>query len=200
MNRSTLIIIDWDDTLFPTTWVHDNNISLLNNVNKNKNKFYELDNTIFDVLTNLSKLGKVVIVTNAAKKWVSMSSVVLPQTKQLINESINVISARDMYKKEYPKDTYIWKKLVFKNLVLTHFMYRFSTENIVSIGDADYEYKALVDLYNNNLKTPKRILKSVKLIRYPSVDVLLDQLKVLNDSVSDICSHNTHIDLVFGNK
>ena len=30
-NKSTLIILDWDDTLFPTSWVNKNNIEIMNN-------------------------------------------------------------------------------------------------------------------------------------------------------------------------
>lgn len=199
-SSKTLIIIDWDDTLFPTTWVHDNNISLLVDINKNKKIFKELDTAAVNLLYSFSKRGKVVIVTNAAKKWVGMSSVVMPKTKEFINDNINVISARDMYKKKYPSNNFVWKRLVFKDLVLTHFMHRYEVENIISIGDAEYEYKALVNLYNNKKKYPRRILKSVKLIRYPSSDTLLDQLIVLRNSVKHICSHNTHMDLVFGDE
>ena len=33
-NNSTLIILDWDDTLFPTSWVNKNNIEIIDYLEK----------------------------------------------------------------------------------------------------------------------------------------------------------------------
>ena len=35
-----IIFIDWDDTLFPTTWIHNNNIDCTNKEDINKYKLF----------------------------------------------------------------------------------------------------------------------------------------------------------------
>ena len=46
MSNKNIFIIDWDDTLFPTTWINSNTIDLenKNSVNEYKLYFIELDN------------------------------------------------------------------------------------------------------------------------------------------------------------
>ena len=53
-NTTTLIILDWDDTLFPTSWISKNNIEFLSNENKDLlyNKFF------YKLLNKLRKLEK----------------------------------------------------------------------------------------------------------------------------------------------
>jgi hypothetical protein len=205
---SRLIIIDWDDTLFPTTHVQNNNIKtkhIKKNININTKLFKKLDTLIFNLLSNLNKYGKVIIVTNAAEKWVHMTLKILPKTKEFVDNNVNIVSARDMYKKKFPNNAYEWKRQTFKKVVNSNFANKSQIQQIISIGDAEYEYRALIDLYNKNNKSnksnksnkPKRILKSVKLIRYPKIDILLDELEVLDKSVYEICNNKTHMDLNF---
>ena len=48
-NTTTLIILDWDDTLFPTSWISKNNIEFLSNENKDLlyNKFLIFDHKLY---------------------------------------------------------------------------------------------------------------------------------------------------------
>ena len=66
----TLIILDWDDTLFPTSWLYQNKIDLSDSHIRNEYQtlFAELDNILYSLLIKLINLGKVVIVTNASSK------------------------------------------------------------------------------------------------------------------------------------
>lgn len=189
LTDQVLIIVDWDDTLFPTSWLQQNSIS--------KKMFLYLDRIVHSLLISLSKHGTVVVVTNAAKKWYNASSYEMPLTKDYISKNINVVSARDIYKPSYPKNTYAWKKLAFRNLVTTHFNKKTVNQDIVSIGDADYEHQALINLYRKDSAIHKRTLKSVRLKRRPSCQVLIDELIVLNNNVTNICNNKQHMDLVF---
>lgn len=198
----TLILIDWDDTLFPTTWVGKNKIDVATKLLTNRlhNFFSKLDVLLYKLLQNLSKCGKVIIVTNASKKWVDISARILPFTKNLIDKRIIVLSARDLYKWRYPSDMYKWKQLVFKNLVTGHIKRKQNINHVISIGDADYEHQALIKLNDKKLfsgQTNRHILKSVKLIKYPSLELLLDQLILLNKSIINICESSKHMDLKF---
>lgn len=194
----TLIILDWDDTLFPTSWIVKNSIDLTDPKVQNRylDLFSKLDNLIYRLLKNFLKYGKVVIVTNAMVKWVAVSTEVLPKSKKIINKNIDVISARDMYQKKMPNDMFAWKRLIFERLVMEHFMDKHKVENIISVGDADYEFQALVDLYEN-FKNKRRLLKAIKFLSSPTYDSLVDQLEVLNNSVSQITTSKKHLDLKF---
>jgi hypothetical protein len=130
-------------------------------------------------------------------KWITISSKMLPKTKKLINKHIDIISARDIYQKKMPKKQFVWKKLIFEQLVIEHFMDKqYKVENIISVGDADYEFQALIDLYED-FKMKKRILKAIKFLQGPDYESLIDQLQVLNKSIFKVCNSKNHMDLKF---
>lgn len=190
----TLIILDWDDTLFPTNWVIKNGINL--SVSKTRDQyiyyFENLDIILSNLLHQLVKYGKVIIVTNAMPEWIKTSSYVLPLT-HIILKKLKIISARALYQKQC-HNIMEWKKLAFKNEVANELKNK-NYINVISIGDAEYEYMALISLHDWNKKT--NILKSIKFMKEPSHDVLIDQLKVLTDAIPAICRKNTHLDLKF---
>jgi hypothetical protein len=192
--NNSLVILDWDNTLFPSTWVTNNFIDLNDNIIKQKylDFFIDLDNIIYNLLQKILYKSKVIIVTNALPIWITISSNVLPKTKILL-KNIKVISARKDYQK-ITNNSYDWKKHAFNNEVI-NLLNNEEKQNIISIGDALYEYKALINLYNNN-----RILKSIKFVENPNIDVLKDQLKVLQDNIHIIINHSKHLDLVYSYK
>ncbi len=189
--NNSLVILDWDNTLFPTTWVTKNYINL-NDIevrNRYLDFFSELDNLIFNLLKKILEYSKVVIVTNALPVWIKISSNVLPKT-QYILKNIKVVSARKNYQK-LNSDINEWKKLAFKDEV-EHELDIKNVQNIISIGDASYEYNALINLYNSN-----RLLKSMKFLEEPTHETLKDQIEVLNDNIVNIIKHKKHLDLIF---
>ena len=118
MSRDTLIILDWDDTLFPTTWINKNNINIGNELIRNKLTIYlnDLDTKLYKLLTKLMTCGFVVIITNAATEWVYLSSSVLPKSYKLIKDKIDVVSARNCYQTKFPDNMYKWKLASFKDV------------------------------------------------------------------------------------
>ena len=197
-NSNTLIILDWDDTLFPTTWILQKKINL--NCEKTKNKhmvfFSQLDNILYKLLNTFMERGTVMVVTNAMVKWVMISADIIPNTKRLIEKNIEIISAREKHQDDLPNDAYAWKRLIFKDIV-SKFYANTRYQNIISVGDAEYEFKALIHLWNKKRK--KRILKTVRFIQSPSFESLIDQLEVLSASIDKICNSKTHMDLKFDN-
>ncbi len=201
LKHKTLIILDWDDTLFPTSWITKHGINLLIPVIREKYMvfFSQLDMLLHSLLSKLLKCGTVVIVTNAMIKWVVISSYILPNTQRLIKENIKIVSARDDHSDKHPGQMGIWKKKTFEQLVLEHFLDHYQVQNIISVGDAEYEFRALINLYNKHgpESGTKRLLKSVRLMANPSFELLIDQLKVLDESVPILCKAHRHMDLVF---
>ena len=193
--HKTLFILDWDDTLFPTNWVMRNNINLITSSTRDQYVIYfqELDRALSRLLRNTMNLGKVIIVTNALPDWINMSSVVLPQTYNLLTK-VKVISARGVYKEKSPV-MMDWKIMAFRDIIDEEFA-NLSLMNVISVGDAEYEYQALIALNKQKIGTTK-YLKSIRFMKDPTHDILVDQLGVLNDAISEIWNKSEHLDLKF---
>ncbi len=201
----TLIILDWDDTLFPTTWVTSNDINI-RNLNMSNSKsiisyFSQIDNELDHLLRTLLKCGNVAIVTNAMLNWINISSNILPRTSKILANKnkgfdIEIVSARGSYQSE-SNDPMDWKKLAFAQIIKNSKFKK--VNNIISIGDAEYEYKALINLYDEKSENQKsyKLLKSVKFVKYPSNHVLLDQIKVMQQAAVQVSTKKSHLDLKF---
>lgn len=198
MKNSTLIFIDWDDTLFPTTWVMNNHINLSDKQNKVKyySLFSELDDILYKFFIKTMNYGTIIIVTNASRNWINVSMEILPKSSSIINNNIKIVSARDRYSDTHT--VFKWKELSFKDEADGFFYHDTQIQNIVSIGDADYEHIALIKLDEWEKKLPeKRILKKIKLMHQPSYYCLIDQLEVLTSCIDGIIKKKKHMDLLF---
>ena len=198
MHSNTLIILDWDDTLFPTTWVTKNNINLSDQTSKFQNQlmFSELDNVLYNFLSKCLEYGSVTIITNASYGWIVLTMTMLPNTSKLINKYIRILSARDMFQ----KITHInkWKLHAFEHEAINYFQNKFDVHNIISVGDAEYEYNALINFHDWEKIMPKqRLLKTIRFVSIPSFYVLIDQLNVLTACIDKVCKKKQHIDLHF---
>ena len=193
--HKTLFIFDWDDTLFPTDWATKNNINFITPTTRDQYMVYfqELDRALSRLLKNALSLGKVIIVTNALPDWINISSMVLPSTYNLL-QKIKIVSARGIYSKVTPVMMQ-WKTMAFRDIIDTEFS-DISLMNVISVGDAEYEYQALIALNKRNHGT-KKYLKAIRFMKDPTHDVLVDQLGILNDAINDIWGEHTHLDLRF---
>ena len=90
----------------------------------------------------------------------------------------------------------LWKKLVFQDYVNDHFKLH-SLQNIISVGDAEHQFNALIDLYNAQSVVKKRLLKTVRFIKEPTFESLIDELSVFKNSCIHIIKSKKHMDLVF---
>jgi hypothetical protein len=194
----TLIILDWDDTLFPTTWAINNNLDMndIESQNRYLDHFKDLDKIVYKLLRRLMTYGKVIIVTNALPIWVNISSRVMPNTRYLLSK-MKIVSARKNHQKESNK-MMDWKKYAFQDQV-SQLLKNNKAINIISIGDAEYEYQALIELYRK-AKNPHKLLKSIKLIKDPNYNTLVDQLEVVFNAVPDVYKAEKHLDLNFKSK
>jgi hypothetical protein len=194
MNKNNILfILDWDDTLFPTTWILQNNINIfkMTKLNQYAVQFLELDNTLYQLFYNLLLFGKIIIVTNASLDWISMSIRLIPRTYELIKNSVNIISARDKY--HGTSNMTVWKKNVFSLDILPLTK---NIKQIISIGDAEYEYNALINLIHDQ-KYKNIFLKSLRLIQNPNFDIIIDQINVITKSINIISRPNKYMDLIF---
>ena len=193
--RKTLFILDWDDTLFPTNWVMKNGINLMNASTRDQYIIYfqELDRILSNFLKKVTTMGKVIIVTNALLDWIHISSVVLPKTYSLLKK-VKIVSARGSYRDKSSK-MMDWKMMAFRDVVDEEFQ-NASLMNIISVGDAEYEYQALIAL-NDRKHGVTKYLKSIRFMKNPSHDILIDQLEVLSSAISEVWEKDKHLDLKF---
>ncbi|AYV76348.1 MAG: hypothetical protein Terrestrivirus5_170 [Terrestrivirus sp.] len=194
--HKTIIILDWDDTLFPTHWLVENKINLNDPKVRSKYKysFNRLDGIMSKFLIKCMQYGTVIVITNALPVWVNIALDVLPFTSKLF-KYIRVVSARKMFQNQ-SENMMDWKLKAFKYEISNKINKKKKLFNIISIGDAEYEYRALIGLHTWN-KNQKKILKSIKLIKDPSINDLYDELTVLYDAIGHVCKHRGFIDWNF---
>jgi hypothetical protein len=214
---TNIFIIDWDDTLYPTTWVNKNSIDIskYDFLREYRIYFLELDKTISSLLESLNQVGDIWIVTNANLNWIKSCLTSLDLTrKTIINNKIRIVSARDTYHLNNSSPTE-WKILTFQD-IMEDIIIKINKKikpntyiNIISIGDAMYEYMALINLdnfiksYKSNLSSKKLnnefkyFLKNIKFIEKPNFDCVIDQMNVLDKNKNEIVNKLEFIDLKF---
>lgn len=196
---TNITIIDWDDTLFPTNWVTKNKVDMNNkeHINSYRVYFLELDKTISTFLNNLSKQSSIYIITNASITWIELCLKSLPKTYQIIQENnIEIISARDK-NTSFNINPSEWKIYTFQDIFLDSLTNKNDIiYNIMSIGDAMYEYNALLVLGNKlNNRGINNNLKSIKLKDKPEFDIIIEQMILIDKNIDNIIKINDFIDI-----
>jgi hypothetical protein len=179
MANNNLIILDWDDTLFPTSRFIENKL--------NKSELKSIEIKLIAFFNKINKLGRIFIVTNASNSWIDTSLNNLPKFKKIIDRS-SIISAREKVSR-YVDSPFLWKLSIFKNLVKNK-----KFKSIISIGDAEYESRALASLHNND---DKKYLKVIRCMKNPNLDILSKQLVLLTKNIENIIKQKKHIDKSF---
>ena len=115
---NSIIIFEWDDTLFPTSFltpsrIFDENMNLNNN---DKNILFKLEQAALKILTKSVEEGDVFIITNTNNGWVENSAHrFYPNISQIL-EKIKIIYAKEEYEKIFPGNAKQWKIEAFSNL------------------------------------------------------------------------------------
>jgi hypothetical protein len=169
----TLIIFDWDDTLFP---------SCMEKPLDDGDALDTISTSVIRVLTEAQKYGTVMIITNAEKGWVEESCRrYMPRCVSIL-ETIVVLSARTTYEWIFEDSPYTWKAFAFQIASINF-------SQVLSIGDRDMERYATLKL------DPAIRAKSIKLEEFPTTDTIIQQLDKLTLLLSDILAHEGDIDI-----
>ena len=207
---TNIFILDWDDTLFPSTWVNLKKINLANSdeINNYKIYFLELDRTVSIFLDYLNKIGDIYIVTNANIKWIKSCLTILPlTTKVVMMHNIRIVSARDLYSNDLT--ILEWKNNTFKdilNSIIQKIYKKIENNNnylnIISMGDAVYEYNALLNLdtyFKMHNKNIKYLLKNIKFMEKPNFEYIIDEIQVTQKNIKSIVNNLEYVDVKFKN-
>ena len=194
----TLIIFDFDDTLFCTKYFDTFTLSYqdiftcktsLEEINPCLvRELKELENTIIELFINLQQNYDIIIISNANMKWINNCLThFLGELKEFINENnIKIYSAKSMFSK-ICKNKNEWKIKCFKKVIndLYKNQIKYIDLNVVSVGDNNEEKKAVFNLVKIN-KYYKIRPKFIRMISYPSAATIILQLKYLIKNINNM--------------
>ena len=175
-NKKPLIILDWDDTLYPTS-------TIIGDIPLPTKNIQLLDTKVSMLLKICKSLNtNTVIVTNATKKWVIHHLKMMPKTSILISQS-NIYSARDLNISN-STNALLWKIPVFRKVYDI-----FRGSELISIGDG-YAEKVALSCINIDTK------KSVMFKKKPSFCMLIKEIEMMNITIKRVIGINKSISLV----
>ena len=184
--KETVFILDWDDTLMCTTFVHrkvrglsDEELNIVNNLGKVVDKF----------LKECGKYGKIIILTNSSKEWMKKTIENYLNLELETFNSIKIISTRDIYlKKGIDKNK--WKEKALEELFLK---YGNTIENLICASDSEQD----IELFKNIEKRQKEInISTIKFKSKPSPLILIKEIEYLNKNLSQIIGTNKNYYLI----
>lgn len=203
--NQTIIILDWDDTLCPSTsCMKEHGLSVLGLPPEGQVAagLREVAIQAQKVIEQACELAeKVVIVTNAEEGWIDLSCKAwLPSLLSTL-ATCEVTSARSTWEPQGVTSPAGWKARAFED-VIDKFYSQYqnqSWKNILSIGDAPHEREALhrVIRWAPTAVGKRCRSKSVKFVLRPSFEQLTRELQILRDSLKEIVWHDDDLDLHF---
>ena len=174
---NSLIIFDWDDTLFCTS-----QIAKINYLNQNHmsqfyiNQFLKLENEVKKILQNSINKAETYIITNSEPGWVEYScKQFFPSLIDLLSQ-ITIISARGLYENKFPNYSDMWKINTFNDIVDLYDQNLLS--NIMCIGDSFLDINAGKNLSN---QFKNAFIKTIKFKEAPTIDELIMEIKLVNE-------------------
>lgn len=173
---NSIIIFDWDDTLFPTTYLK-NRAELHQDHRTNEllnRKIKKLELSVKTLLSSAINKGNTFIITNAELNWVKFTTgKFYPMLLPLMNQ-IKIISAREQYQMNYPGNDRMWKIMSFMNIVKNYNCNKVT--NIVCIGDSPIELEASKKLSSHFSQV---CMKCIKFKALPRIQEVLMQVKTV---------------------
>jgi len=220
-SAQTVVIFDWDDTLFPTSAVVHQKQSEVT-----IGDLYTLGKSVYELLrTYISTFGaqNIFIVTNGTEHWIldslkelsrmykdSFDALPGDSTQKMrrkdffaaiynsfVSLRIPLLSARSVYSDRHPQQFSLWKALMFKSIVKSHFKRHLCSGRegdsfvIISIGDSRDEFEAALEakrmlIAQNRLNCSDNAVRlhRVKLMEKPAIEEMVKQHAALKRAAS----------------
>lgn len=197
--HNTIFIYDWDDTFFFTSeFMEKSDLKKLSEISKkDKKKIEIIEDCVKTILTKSLNKGSVFIITNSSEGWVEASTKIFYPNLEPLLDRINIISARSLYEKQYPKNKEMWKLNAFLDLQSKYNFDKNKLTNIICIGDNGNEIEAAKNL-NKSFKNA--VIKTLKFQEVPSIDKLIKQLKLIDAKFNLIYSYNKNVNIKIDRK
>jgi len=196
---STALILDWDDTLFPSTWMHE----VLDQVECSIDEVLE---TSREVMSNLlpplahflaeaTARAHVFVVTLADEAWVKDLTLAVPALADLLfgSSRLKVIYARKYINKQMSEAhdrsrdfwTTVKKAAIARELKEFHSLQNAAhLKNVLSIGDSVFERDGTIAaceefMSNRGPDDERLVVKTLKLVEKPTAEELTAQLTLV---------------------
>jgi len=201
---STVTVLDWDDTLMPSTWLKGQGLSgaavaeKFGITKEMVDACEEVAVHVQRVIQKAQEYGKVFIITNGTHGWVENScGLFMPSIRNLIL-SLPIISAADLYR-YFSKDPISWKRMAFRRDLLDRAfggMPR-ASRVIISIGDGYAEQQASRNLMMIGSYSQVGLLsvRSLKIVESSSPAVLIRQLDEICQILPSLATQSGDFDL-----
>ena len=191
-NNNNLFIFDWDNTLFPTYFLSQENILEENDLPPEYLKIFSLlELSIYKLLKKSLEKGAVNIITNSSLGWVEYSAnKYFPGLTKLF-KYINIISAKNDYNKIYPNDKKMWKIKAFLSLKEK---INFNLKaNIICFGDSYIELEAGKYLAS---EIGNCFIKTIKFKELPEPEDIIKQLNFILTKFNYIYSRQKNLSII----
>lgn len=197
-----LLIFDWDDTVFPTSWLQREGIHVDGTgcrSQRQKAQFRKVARSATALLEAAKRLGKVIVVTNAEAGWIEQCCThLLPELAPAI-EGVKLVSARSEFIGSNQAEPSEWKCQAFDREIQSFCAGRAgaagSALQVFSLGDSLYEQTALFKVAR---AMPVFRPKSVKLMEHPSAVQLVEQHELLSFNLEDLFEQEGELDIEVG--
>jgi hypothetical protein len=198
-----LILIDWDDTICPTTWLFSENRMEPKYRPVCVGQTVEFDIDEIDWMrrleTNCCQLfdlcigsadSKVYIFTNSSKRWVISSiNKFFPKFVPYLDK-IEIYSMYDNYHVLHPNRSDLWKTHGLQDL--TDMLKPFNRiKSILSIGDSNKERRAMYAVQKNN---PHIAIRIIKMIKHPNCIDLNREIELIISTFQTIQETDNNLD------
>ena len=187
-----LFVLDWDDTLFPTTWALSNGL-LQKPVEEIRAYLRPLDILLTHIFNKLNSLGTALILTNATQEWIKVCKELLPMFS-VAHATLPIHSVRDAYIEKHPLSHIQWKSMRLHSLLLP---LKKTWKQLIFLGDGFPEYRAVIDLYK---KIPSAQFKFIRFVESPTYVTIADQLETFLFNLPCLLKTPRHMDLRFRQK
>ena len=192
----TAAIIDWDDTICPSTHLASLGLRVddVDHLSDDlRADLEELEDAAIGILKEALRFGTVIIITNAEAGWVEMSGQrFLPRVIKFMDHAdIKVVSARTAYECDFPNSPVNWKVAAFSAEVHEMFLHD-DDLNLLVLGDSVSERDAAHSLVH---QLPTSRIKTVKFVERPSIDQLRRQTELVRSSYRELCHYNSSFDV-----
>lgn len=212
LSSKNIVVFDWDDTLFPTTWLTKEGCIECDNTqnwpdepmvkltDEIQTKLQKFETMLFNFFNKIYSYDcEIYIITNSKNGWVESScDACFPRLKQFVDK-IQVISARPLECDNFMNTKWMtWKELKFNSCFKNLFQFPLDliTKHIISIGDSIAELNAATNLGKYKDRT---FIKTVKMCETPSLSQLEDQYTFLISCFEYILHINKHLNVkLFG--
>lgn len=199
----TLIILDWDDTLCPTSYIwSDHELHWDKPAPQSKLGSLRKHALAAEALLRLAAgLGTVCIVTLAQDPWVATSiNNFLPDLQGLLEElDINVVYARNTLSRKEIRgiidDELRDVSQALKTAAMRRVVGDGNWANAISVGDSDAEFYSIQDVTFQ--REGQCACKAVKLAEKPDLETLTAEMEVLLRWLPSIVDHSGDLELDF---